>query len=470
MSTRDLPVEELPADLVERWDRLALAQSAGSRPWPGVDLAVRRSRRRRVAGACSLAAASVLVIGAVLGGATPSSLHRLYSAPASKGTGPLKLSDFNGPVGGSLGHDTAWISAMRERWLKLGSGGGPKTPDSVKVLWAGDLNGLRYAVIMYRPQAVPGSARDLWAAAVVHGQAGAAAGTMTMETWGNAVNNKGLLGKPDWAFVPAHSKHATHPGLLFVVAPKAGGVKVATARRFSPTGRISSAWRPLEKQGGSVWVGELSDTEQQLKQFQIAGQQASPGGAAGGLDNTTGIDAKVAAMTPPDADHFAVTEATLATQGLGATPAELPVLVTGRPLTGKERLAAVLLRSPDGGYLYGITLSALSGKEPPKVSGLEVNAGAISRQAFGSPDTFLGAVELKTRSRGKPTPYYVVIAPATAVTVRSGDQTATVQNRLALLPASGSAPAPVQALDQNGTVLATVTPIAGQAAHEHWGR
>ena len=104
------------------------------------------------------------------------------------------------------------------------------------------------------------------------------------------------------------------------------------------------------------------------------------------------------------------------------------------------------------------------------MTGLEVKAGGISAQAFGQPGTFLGAVELKTRSIGKTTPYYLVIAPANAMTVRSGDQTAAVHNRLALLPASGSGPAPIQALDLNGTALATVTPLTGEAAHESWSR
>src|ERR671911_316810 len=81
--------ERLPDDIVERMRRLKEAAAAGTTPFPGVDRAVRRRRRRAVA------------------------------------TG-----------------DAAWLAALRQTIATRNQADGP---DQVHVLWAGEVEGQRYA-------------------------------------------------------------------------------------------------------------------------------------------------------------------------------------------------------------------------------------------------------------------------------------------------------------------------------------
>jgi hypothetical protein len=288
MSQSDTPVEELPADLAERWERLARAHTAGSQPWPGVDQAVRRSHRRR-AGIGAISAAGVLVAGVALTGpfnplSAVSPAEPTAVAPATGGTPAISRepqtpaeAGLTGPAGGSLGGDRAWITALQKHWMAQNRRT-IASPDDVLVLWAGDLDGVRYAVIEFKTilgrQAYPTD----WQSATLHGHLGADADAMTLANWGVNLSLQGEgaptagtgLGGPDLNLMSVSSRLAIHPAVAFMIAPKATQVDVGTASHLNPDGGGTIHWRRLRKQG-AVWVGQLSAIELKVRTFQITG-------------------------------------------------------------------------------------------------------------------------------------------------------------------------------------------------------
>jgi hypothetical protein len=278
-------LEEFPAELAERLQRMAEVQTAGSSPWPGVDRAVQRALRRRVAGVATFAATSVLVVGFALGGMFDPGSNRSHSVVPIATTPPAVLptttttstetsvaktvrlngeqvqAAYTGAVGGSLAKDRAWQGALRNRLAHKFSLEEPQGP-SILLLWAGDVNGSRYAVALVRTQP-PG---QTWMSVLGAGPAGASAGQME-------VRYKPGMGVPETGadFLNSKVKAAPFAGTVFVKAPRAATIEVATARSFSPDGTVTTTWRPLKKQGGSVWVGDLSAAELHLADYRVDG-------------------------------------------------------------------------------------------------------------------------------------------------------------------------------------------------------
>jgi len=458
-----------PAEVTERLRLMTQLDTVGSQPWPAMHQALRRSSRRRRVGASVLAAASVLAVGVASGGLPNTPLTRSQSVkPAGTGashpTGPvtLKESGLSGPVGGSLGGDRAWIAGVRAHFMSQPSA--MISPgDEVGVLWAGDLDNLRYAVIMFRTSTGPDSKQKGWYSDVLRGQAGAAPNKMSIVGGSSVLAMMGPTGNvlttPDANFIPV----GRNKQKLFVIAPKASGVEVQTGQRFSPTGKVTKTWRPLKKQGGAVWVGQ-STIEEGLSTYRVTGM-GKPYVSDGGEGDPGALNTQVRSIAVAGTDLPTLDRATfMTTATLGATKAELPVLATGTTLAGKNHLAATVRRSPDGGYLYGTALSYPEGTD--KELRLVVQAAAISRQAFANPDAFMAAIRMNTSIPPQRAPYYLIIAPAGATTIRTGGATVPVHNRLALMPvpaaqlaAAASSGVRIQALNANGTVLGTVPPI-----------
>jgi hypothetical protein len=179
--------------------------------------------------------------------------------------------------------------------------------------------------------------------------------------------------------------------------------------------------------------------------------------------------AAAAAIAAPDTDLPALEEAALAARGLGASVQEQPVWAGSIPLGGRNTLAGTLLRSPDGGYLFGLAERYVT--EPTEPSGATRTAAAVSAQTFSSPDTFMAAVAVDGEKEVTPKhvhQHLLVIAPAGADRVSSQGVTVKVNHRLAIidLPApsygEGEDPLPpelseVKALDAAGRTLQTVT-------------
>jgi hypothetical protein len=458
--------QQLPGELAARLTRLAETRTADSRPWPRVDQAVRRSHRRRVAGVSALAAAGVLVAVAAAGGLlSPSALRSAPVAPAAPtaARAPKTLSEagLTGAVGGSLAGDTAWQAALRDRVIALSGSQGQAAVASRKdvlVLWAGDLNGQRYAVVDFRTPRSAYSNRPRWNSTVLQGPAGAPANSMMMSE--SSASSAAVPSTPDATF---------YPGTVFVTAPLVEAVQIASARRFSPTGQVSTTWRSLQKQGDAVWVGQLSPAELYLADYRVLspgdkGEDDGSGNRGGSSSPANTRPAKVAGMATAGTDLLALADATNETSSLGASAAEQPVLAAGLTLKVKDTLAATVLRSPDNGYLFGVAERVV--QDTAKKQGFTMSAGAISRQAFADPNSFMAAVKLETRS------HYVVIAPAGAVTVRRNGFSAVVHNRLAVLPIAPSdpdTPIAVEALDANGKQLAVVHSITVEETEHDFG-
>jgi hypothetical protein len=479
---------EFPAELAERLQRMADVQTAGTSPWPGVDQAVQRAHRRRVAGVATLAAASVLVVGLAAGGLLdPGSNHSQSAVPiattppapttttttTSTGTSGvtkavrLKAKQvqavYTGAIGGSLAKDRAWQAALRTAVAKALY---PDSPQSVEILllWAGDLNGSRYAVML-------GNAGSdvFWMPALGVGPVGARPGQMKVD-W-----------KPEFGAMEAEadfekSTTTTAPfaGTVFVKAPSAATIEVATARRFGPDGTITTTWRPLQKQGGSVWVGQLNAAELHLSDYRVNGTR-SGGPGTQRVGETRGEQDGFPAVAAPGTDLETAQLADDWAQGLGASPEERAVLSASIPLGGKNTLAAAVLRSPDGGYLFGLaerhfverTRYERTSKMLP--GSRTLLAGAISRQPFADAEKFMAAVQVPGTTKNTPRHprrHYLVIAPAGADRIRIQGLTAKVTNRLAILdfpsmPDNYSLGNRVEALNRSGSVIGTVTAFNG---------
>ncbi len=147
------------------------------------------------------------------------------------------------------------------------------------------------------------------------------------------------------------------------------------------------------------------------------------------------------------------------------------MLATSMPLGGPNNLAGIVLRSPDGGYLFGLAERYVSGQGED--SGATLHAAAVSARTFNSPDAFMAVVavdgeqEVTPRHAGR---HLLVIAPAGADRVTARGITAKVENRLAIIDlpelpdayTDGETPLPaelseVKALDEAGVTLQTVT-------------
>jgi hypothetical protein len=239
-------------------------------------------------------------------------------------------------------------------------------------------------------------------------------------------------------------------------------VEVATARRFGPDGKTSTDWRPLTKQGGAIWVTEVNAAERYLFDTRVTGM-------TGGGGSGTSVDTVSAAFAValPGTDRAVLDRASSLAHSLGASLAEKPVLATSISLGGSNMLAATVLRSPDGGYLFG--LSEQYHPHPGSQYGSEQSTSMISDHTFTSPESMMLAVKVpgdKGSTPKHPKDHYLVIAPAGAEQVMLRGITAKVHNRLAVIDAPAppysysadtpDAPAQIQALDGADQVIGTV--------------
>jgi hypothetical protein len=485
---------EFPAELAERLQRMADVQTAGTSPWPGVDRAVQRAHRRRVAGIATGAAASVLVVGLAVGGLLdPGSNHSQSAVPiattapalrttttSTKTLVPLKAPERNltpaeagypKAIGGSLAKDRAWQSAMRVQLSQI-MGGDEKTvnPNSdVLLLWAGDVNATRYALLLYRNINGPRPFHKVWYTALAVGPAGADADAMTFPG-GSGIG----IPQDEADFDKARSKTAKFAGTVFVKAVRARSVEVATSRRFSSDGTVTTTWRPLQKQGGSVWVGQLNAAELHLADYRVDGRPTGGGGPAQTLVEGS-PSGGAATIAPAGTDREALRLADEHVQALGASNEETPVVAESISLGGGSTLAAAVLRSPDGGYLF-----AFAERHPVQRTEIErslmhfpgsrtLRAGALSRNRFTTADSFMAAVKIQGSTKTTPAyprRHYLVVAPKGAATVRVQGVSAKVVNRLAVLdfrslPDTYALGDQIEALEANGTVIGRVTAFNG---------
>jgi hypothetical protein len=491
------PVDELPAELADRLQRLVDLETSGSSPWPGVDRAMQRAHRRRMAGVSTLVAASVLAGGFAFNGlaapnalpdpvapaitSSPAPAADLLVAPITKNL-TLAEAGYTGAVGGSLGDNPAWLGALRSQVVELHQYLNFKveSPDDVHVLWAGDLNGSRYAVVLVQ-QTVIDEQRKTWVSLLLEGEAGADTKRMSnfhaARDLGRSLSTETAV---DFAMTATGNRG---PVAMFVRAPRAKSVEVATGRRFFADGRVVTTWQPLVKQGGSVWTGTLTGDKFYLGEYRVDGKyRGAPDNPDDGRDNRDNgherPDDGSAALAPAGTDLEALRTADNQALLQGASIAERAVIATSLPLGGRNTLAASVLRAPDGGYLIGLAEhQALAmtdrdrmfrNRNPPSRSQV---VSMRTRQPFRVPDDVMAAVLVPGTARTTPEhprPHYLVLAPAGTVEIRIGGVTAPVHNRLAVLDLLET-PSPavkVEALALNGKAITTVTAVDGRSGDQ----
>jgi len=457
--TQDHPAD-LPEDLAERLRQLARTETATSRPWPRVELALKRSHQRRVRGVAALAAVGVLIVGTAVGvEVLPSSSPAQPASPAAT-TPPAPTptpstpaeAGFTGSTGGSLGTDSAWLQAFRTLVLADARSDQQKiaSPKDVLVLWAGDLNGSRYATVLYSSTQLGHPHKHSWFSADYTGIPGAPGNAMQAELSSSADSNLYLLG-PFGSFTAAPRGAPGYPAVAMVTAPRAHTVEVAATRRFSPTGQVTTTWAPLQKQGSSTWVGRLNAGEYFLSDYRVDGH------LSGNSSSTFASGPNLASVAAPGTSKDGLTNVVSALRTPGASNQEIPVFAATLSAGKDDSITAGVLRSPDNGYVFGLV------ERRPTPDDEVSSLGAVSHQPFATPAAFMAAACVDNER-------CLVIAPAGATTVRIQDFTATVHNRLAVVTVPASAQGvnddsvnlttgPVQALDANGKVITQVTPL-----------
>ncbi len=464
--------QELPAELVERLHRLAATQMSESRPWPGVDRAVHRMQRRRLAGMSAAALGCVLIIGMTFSGALGLSSDRSQQAPpagpkpsasasatATAPTGPLPASGFSGPVGGSLGSDKTWLKQVRARIVEVeASVKRPLTAADVQVLWTSDRDGVRYVYAV-----LPGGKNKLgpglryFRDVVLVGPAGASADKLVYKTMGTHDLEDGNVGH---AMYLRRTATALPDFVLIAASPAVTEVEVASSRKFSVDGTVTVGWRSLRREGGAVWVGRLTRAEGYLSEFR------SVGGPIRNSTNAATHQPKHRAVTvaPAGSNLAAIKDAGAALSWLNPSLAEQPVLAISAPLTDTATLAATVFRTPEGLALVGFAERDVKFKETWRH--LTRRGAAIAKQPIGDPDTFmavLSTVKLPP-AREDLNAGYAVLTPVGATSARIGDVTVPVRNRLALFEPSAipdGGYVTVEALNAQGTVIASVLSLRG---------
>jgi hypothetical protein len=465
----DQPTQELPPELAERLHRLAAAQMSESRPWPRVEKAVRRSQRRRLAGMSAVAAACVLIIGVTFSGALGLSSDRSRLAPpagpqmsatptVSATVGPLPASGYAGPVGGSLAGDQNWLTQVRARAIELAVDQAPNTDtlrflervgteNKVQVLWTSDLDGFRYAYVVY-PIEGSGS-KGTYVQQLLSGPAGASAGQLNI----TADSDPGVIkrGSSKIIFLATHYPAKQYPDLVLVLAPPTvTSAELESSLKFDVDGDSRGVWRPLPREGGAVWVGRLTPGEGYLSDVSLEG-------ASHGEDivrsphNLPQPDELAAKVAPAGSNRAAIRAAGAGFEGLLSLE-EQAVFATSRPFSKTGTLAAAVFRTPEGVALVGF--AELDLKYKATSSQRIQRGGGAASQPLGDLDTLMyGQEAIQGNSAG-----FYLLTPVGATSARIGNVTVPVVNRLARFDRSVGAPRPfrVEALNAQGKVIATL--------------
>lgn len=468
------PVHELPAELAERLLRLVETETAGSRPWPGVDHALRRDRHRRLTGLSAVTAVGIL-LGAVayadLAGPARSSQPASPSRSVQRqGLAQLRAGGYGGPAGGSLAGDAGWLKQVRERARELAAALPTEeqgrveldSADDVLVPWAGMIDGTRYALVVYSgtpgstsSQFPGGAVQPAFVAAVLAGDRADRLTIATSTAWAEVTEGRITSGQV-LTVLPADPAGAGTT-LTFVTGPTVTGVKVAAERHFSAAGKLTTRWRALARQGSVAWVGELTPAETYMSDLQIDGVN---GYASTGPDPSP-VRARMRGIAPAGVVPGALNCASDETTRVGGSIVDQPVLAATTPVSKNVTFAAGVLRSPDGPWLVAFCQQVVSGS-----GGREYSSNSLGAvfPAPTDPATFLGVVENPDRSAEDGPGGYLVVAPAAARTVTMGTETALVQDRLAWFRYNDdrTGTRTVQARDAIGAVIATARSRLGR--------
>jgi hypothetical protein len=467
-------VDASPAEVTERLRLMTQLDTSSSRPWPGMQQALRRDRRRRVAGASVLAAASVLAVAVAVGSLlTPGTNHAAPAddkpfVPTLVGSfdKPLTLaqSGFTGQTGGSLAQDKTWVDGVRARAVMLAHqkgaftrdvGGDPakytKSPSNVLVQWTGEIEGARYAVVLVQNDAHP-TKPESWLIGVLAGPANGPASELKLSS------SQGMQAgsqQPEAAenfSIPAENPDAKHPGVLFVAAPLMSQLEVVTHRTLTSKGKTGETYRQLTKpKSGGIWVTPLTATEQSLSSWRYPNVKHST--TVMDYSKTVAVFRKapelvslIEAIAPPGTDLRALKTAIWRNQYDGGSILDTPVFALSSQVKAKVILTVTVLRTPGGGYRFAFTDNNTADKI------LQERGGVLTSSPGKDPESMLIAQGEDTGRR------FRVLAPEGATSVKINGTTAPVKGRLAYLYTPGYNRSPttkVQAMDSSGKVIAT---------------
>jgi hypothetical protein len=460
--------QELPPELAQRLHRLAAAEMSESRPWPGVDNAVRRLHRRRVAGISAVAASCAVIIGVTFSSTLGLSSDRSQPAPpagpqttatATAPASPPSASGYAGPVGGSLAGDQKWLKDVRAKVIRLSIENARNRPtkeflvrdeaeDEVQVLWTSDVNEFRYAFVVY-PVYVSKSKKPGYASALLSGPAGAQPDQLRYEAESEPRKLIDSQNTSKAVFLSTRRSSTFSDLVLICAPPTVTKVEVASTREFiAATGDTSTQYRSLSREGGAVWVGKLTHAEAYLSELQLTGRD---GYSSNNARTANPTERRASWIAPEGSDLIAANLAGSALKMLGPSLEEQAVFTATRRFSSTGTFGATVFRSPEGVALLGFVVYDL--KYPARSSKRDVFSAWIEKQPLGDPDTFMTA-HMYDQDKGTG---YIVIAPVGATSARIGKVTVPVDNRLAYFgPGTYRGSVSVQALNAQGKVIATV--------------
>jgi hypothetical protein len=433
--------ERLPDDIVERMRRLQEAAGAGTTPFPGVDRAVRRHRRRAVATGAAALTLVTAVGGAVLTGAgrdrttvspatPPPSPSASVAEPIPSPTPPGPWQNRRrpgapvpqaptgfGPIAGSLAGDGAWLAALRRTIATRNQADGP---DQVHVLWAGEVEGQRYAVAV-----APDFDRDsghgdmswsLWAWRVsADGRRAQPASTGMVVDPGRDVGTISIaldVGDDGLGVVPERS-------VVLVVDARARSVEIGGPSRYPAAGGKERTFTPLVGEG-VVWPAVQTRDQLLHGLLRITAEDGTR--RNGGMADYGGVGRppSFAPVAPPDADRDLLR---CAAGGWSEdAPGGAVPLLAGTTRAAGSGWAVGVLRAREGGYLLGAC----------RDHGFVPGTRYVAPAPAGGPDrlTALLAMDRMGDGRGQ---VFTVIAPADATTVELGGRSAPVRQRIAVI-------------------------------------
>ncbi|WP_158548831.1 hypothetical protein [Blastococcus sp. TF02A-26] len=469
-------------DLRDRLHRIAEATAPPEDPFLASRIAaVSRSRRRQRVGVTALVAgvaALVVAVPAVLSGPTDVPAGPATPVPAEV---PAGVDVLAGPTRGSLAGDAAFVEALRQKpWLGPGlSGGGmPEPPlETRRVVWAGDVAGGRWALVVGENTARPqGDAAD----PELQTDLGALSGTAML--WFT-----GPPGADAARMVPASVPRgvdvtrpvaytSTTTGALVVIAAPGDTVEFSRRPDVAADATVSRAWEPAETVDGVavVALGEGSGFPDAALRYRVVRDGTEV--LVSGPDNVGASSM----LDDPDVEWLrGEPEATagsgtaplraqqvLWTLGLRPDQVRFAVVWAGAVPSPDERLAEVLLLAvtlPSGAVYLEATASLTS----PDGSGGAAGCGSELRPA-GPPlleRTYVLSCSLPFAEGETPgRPSLVVVAPPSAATARLLDADGEVLGSYVLRdgvvvgePVDGLAT--VQTLTTDGAVLAETAPM-----------
>ncbi|SEO94421.1 hypothetical protein [Trujillonella endophytica] len=466
------------ADLREQLTRLAEATAPREDPFlAGRIAALSRSRRRRRIGLTALVASVAAVVIAVPVVLSGSGAEPSRSAPAD---GPTAVDVLAGPTRGSLAGDAAFLEGVRQLpWVGYGSGPVPDPPvDTRRVVWAGDVPGGRWALVVG-----DNTARPVGEEADPERQTDLDALSDVAMLW--FAGPPGADATQMGAASVAHGVDVTRPvafttgteGVMVVIAAPGDTVEFSRRPDVAADATVSRAWEPAGTTDGVavLSLGEGSGEPRPAVRYRVLRDGAevvvsvpesfSAWGDAvvdaevewlrGGPEPSPGVDpvARRAQQVswllglPADAVRFAVVWA-------GPVPspderrAEVSLLAATLPSGAVYLQADAMLSAQDGSVAGAGCGSALQAAGPPLAERTFVLSCSLPFAEGGTP--------------GRPS--LVVVAPPSATTARlldaDGEELGSSPLRDGVVVADVPAGlTTVQTLAADGTVLAETAPM-----------